>query len=79
MLVLKGMLFGVGLSLVGTIIYLAALVWGIVHRAAVPSGSVGIEMSSLVRSSLIHNPAYWLLLTGLLASGFAVVLLWQHV
>jgi uncharacterized membrane protein len=78
MISLKGILLGIGLALVGTIIYLGLVVHSIVQRShSTPQGTVGIDVISLWRS-LFHSPLYWLFVLGLLATGCAIVSLWPR-
>lgn len=79
MLSLKGVWFGLGVSFLGTVVYLVLLVRWIIHRSVVPSGgSVGIDLVSLLRHEVLRNPLYWLLILGLFAAAYAIVSLWQR-
>jgi uncharacterized membrane protein len=79
MVALKGILFGLGLSIVGTITYFAVLFVRIAHSAAAPAGStVGVDVATLVRRGIVHNPGYWFLILALLATGCAVVYLRRY-
>ena len=55
MITLKGLLFGIGLSVVGTIVYFAFLVWDAFRRSLVPpgtTGSVGFDITSFYPSGV---------------------------
>jgi hypothetical protein len=64
---LKGFLFGVSLSVLGTIIYLVLYIWWSYRRARsfAPTGTMGFDVISLARNT-IYAPAYWLFVLGLL-------------
>ena len=79
MISLKGVLLGVGFSLVGTIVYLGFAARSIVQRSpsTPPGTTMGIDVVWLFRS-MIHSPAYWLFVLGLFATGCAIVSLWPR-
>jgi hypothetical protein len=79
MIILKGVLCGIGLSVFGTIAYIVLLWWWGYRRARLlyPTGAIGFDVSSL-RHNLL-GPAYYLLVLGLMAVGIAIVALWPRV
>lgn len=79
MIALKALLLGIGLSVFGTVAYLALYFWWIsrIARRALPAGtgSIGWDVVSLAHNT-IYAPAYWLFVVGLFATGCAIVFLW---
>jgi hypothetical protein len=78
MITLKGLFFGIGLSVFGTIIYLVLYYWWTMRRARLiyPTGVIGFDVTSL-RHTFV-SPAYLLFVLGLLATGCAVVAMWPR-
>jgi hypothetical protein len=79
MIIFKGVLCGIGLSVLGTIAYIA-LVWCWWYRRArllYPTGGIGFDITSL--RHCLTGPAYYLLVAGLMAVGIAIVALWPRV
>jgi uncharacterized membrane protein len=76
----KATLFGLGLSVFGTFVYfLATITWHVRRaRASGVQGQIGIDVVSLSRSAF-HNPYYWVLAVGLLATGFAMFAMWPRI
>jgi uncharacterized membrane protein len=75
MITLKGVLFGIGLSVVGTIVYLVFLVWD-AFRMPVPAettGAVGLDIISLFYYNAFHAPIYWIFVLGLILTGIGIV------
>jgi hypothetical protein len=79
MIIFKGVLCGIGLLVVGTIAYIV-LLWSWWYRRArllFPTGQIGFDISSLQHNLL--DPAYYLLVLGLMAVGIAIVAPWPRV
>ena len=76
---MKATLFGLGLSVFGTSVYfLVTIIWNVRRaRAMGIQGQIGIDVVSLTRSAF-HNPYYWVLGVGLLATGYAMVAIWPR-
>jgi hypothetical protein len=79
MIALKALLAGVGLSVIGTIVYVVLLYsWSYrLTRLATPrtTGSIGWDITSLGHNTYLA-PAYWLFVVGLFSTGCAIVFLW---
>jgi hypothetical protein len=77
MIIVKGVLLGIGLSVLGTVTYIFLLMWWSYRRARLlyPTGGIGFNINSL-RHDL--GPAYYLLVAGLMAVGIAIVALWPR-
>ena len=77
---MKATLFGLALAVLGTSVYLlATIIWHVRRaRASGVQGQIGIDFVSLARSAF-HNPYYWVLAVGLLATGYAVVAMWPRI
>jgi uncharacterized membrane protein len=73
-------LFGIGLSVVGTIIYFAFLVWDASRRSSPtpPGTSAGFDVISIFYHNAFHVPAYWLFVLGLILTGIGIVALWPR-
>jgi hypothetical protein len=81
MIALKALLFRIGLSVFGTIIYLVLYFrwfFRMARQTVVPAGSTGSVGWDLVSQAhnTIYAPAYWLLMVGLFSTGMAIVFLW---
>jgi hypothetical protein len=79
MIALKALLAGVGLSVIGTFVYVVLLYsWSYrLARLATPSGatgSIGWDITSLGHNTYLA-PAYWLFVVGLFSTGCAIVFL----
>jgi uncharacterized membrane protein len=76
MITLKGVLFGLGLSVFGTVVYFVFLVWDAFRRRSpLPpgtTGSVGFDITSFYHNAF-HVPAYWLFVLGLILTGIGIV------
>jgi hypothetical protein len=77
---MKATLFGLGLSILGAFAYfLVTVIWNIRRaRASGMQGLIGIDFISLTRVAF-HNPYYWVLAVGLLATGYAMFAMWPRV
>jgi hypothetical protein len=77
---MKAILFGLGLSALGTSAYVLVLtVWFYRRtRASGVQGQIGIDVISLTRSEF-HNPIFWVLAFGLLATGYAIIAMWPRI
>jgi hypothetical protein len=80
MIFLKGALCGVGLSFVATFVYFAVVVIRFIRLSPSDKSqrgtAVGIDVISIGRS-MVHSPAYWLLVLVSLAAGCAIVYVWH--
>jgi len=76
---MKAILFGLGLSVLGTSLYLLGIAIWFYRRSRPPvtQGQTGIDVISLARSAL-HNPVFWVLAVGLLFTGYAVFTMWPR-
>jgi hypothetical protein len=81
MISLKGVLFGIGLSLLVTFVYFSVIVIWFIRRSPSDSSqrgtAVGIDVISVGRS-MVHSPAYWLLVVISLTAGCAIVYFWHR-
>jgi hypothetical protein len=80
MISLKGVLLGLGLSLTGTVVYVAWLIWETWQRfpKTLPGeGVVGIDLRTIVANMVIPNSRYWIFALVLMALGFSIVYLFQ--
>jgi uncharacterized membrane protein len=75
MITLKSMLFGIGLSVVGTIIYFAFLIWDAFRRSSPtpPGTSAGFDVISIFYHNAFHAPIYWVFVLGLILTGIGIV------
>lgn len=78
MIIFKGVLCGIGLSVFGTIAYIVLLWWWGYRQARLvyPTGGIGFDISSLKHNLL--GPSYYLFVLGLMAVGIAIVALWPR-
>jgi hypothetical protein len=78
MIILKGVLAGIGLSVAGTIAYVVLLWWSGYRetRALYPTGAIGFDITSL--KHILTGPVYYLFILGWMAVGIATVLLWPR-
>jgi hypothetical protein len=78
MISLKGIVFGVGLSVLGTIVYLVIYFWWTYRRARLlyPTGAIGFDITSLRHT--FFTPAYLLFVLGLIATGCAILAMWPR-
>jgi hypothetical protein len=76
---MKATLFGLALAVLGTSVYLlATMIWYVRHaRALGIQGQIGIDVVSLARSAF-HSPVFWVLVLGLLATGYAAFAMWPR-
>jgi hypothetical protein len=79
LIIFKGVLCGIGLSVLGTIAYIV-LLWCWWYRRArllYPTGAIGFDISSLGHNTYLA-PAYWCFVLGLMLTGIAIVALWPR-
>jgi hypothetical protein len=78
MVTFKCFLFGVGLSVFGTVLYLVLYYWWTMRRARLiyPTGSIGFDITSLRHT--FFSPTYLLFVLGLIVAGWAVVAMWPR-
>lgn len=73
MISLNGLLTGIGLSVVGSFVFAVYTVFALSPKPIFAQGPrTGIDLR-LVRSSMLHSPAYWLMVLALLATGCAMI------
>jgi hypothetical protein len=72
MISMKGFLFGLGLAVVGSIVYAGFLMRSIFANA--PQGQqIGIDMVSLFKYSILSSPGYWVLVIVLFIAGIVAM------
>ena len=76
---LKGVLFGIGLSVFGTFAYVVFLIWYAMRGTPLfkPGESVSFDITSLSYNTYLA-PAYWLFVLGLMLTGIGIVALWPR-
>lgn len=73
MISLNGLLTGIGLSIVGSFVFALYTLRTLSPGPLFSQGPwVGIDIR-LVRRSMVHSPAYWLMVLLLLATGCAMI------
>ena len=73
MIIFKGVLCGIWLSVLGTIAYIMFLWWWGYRQARLlyPTGAIGFDISSLGHNTYLA-PAYWCFVLGLMLTGIAL-------
>ena len=81
MILMKGVLLGVGLSVIGTIVYVVWSVRVMSRLAPAPPpgvvGETGWDVVSLGRGLMLENYGYWAFVLILMALGCAIAYLFQ--
>jgi len=79
MIIFKGFLCGIGLSVRGTIAYILLLWWWGYRRARLiyPTGAIGFDVSSLGHNTYLA-PAYCCFVLGLILVGIGIVAMWPR-
>jgi hypothetical protein len=71
MIPLRGVLFGIGLTIGGTAAFLILVVRSLSQSAS--RTAIGIDVLLVTKQWMLYNPSFWLFVVMLLASGFLIV------
>ncbi len=79
MWILKGLVLGAGIFVLGFAVYLVAFVWRESSNAPKPlagQAAVGIDVFTLVRHVFLTSPLFYAALLGTIVIGWSIVAFW---